>query len=67
MEFMKDKINLFLLIGTIVLTSGLFFVDNFLCGVFVLSCCWQLLLIEHTENNSFKRSWSLERCILEKL
>lgn len=43
MEFLKDKINLFLLIGTIVLTSGLFFVDNFLCGVLLVICALMLL------------------------
>lgn len=43
MEFLKDKINLFLLIGTIVLTSGLLFVDNFLCGVLLVVCALMLL------------------------
>lgn len=43
MEFMKDKINLFLLIGIIVLTGGLFFVDNFICGILLVVCAFILL------------------------
>lgn len=43
MEFLKDKINLFLLIGTIILTGGLFFVDNFLCGILLVVCILILL------------------------
>ena len=43
MEFLKDKINLFLLIGIVILTSGLFFVDNFLCGVLLVVCTFMLL------------------------
>ncbi len=43
MEFMKDKVNVFLLIGTIVLASGLFFVDNFLGGVLLVLCTLMLL------------------------
>lgn len=43
MEFLKDKINVFLLIGIIILTGGLFFVDNFLCGILLVVCAFILL------------------------
>lgn len=43
MEFMKDKINVFLLIGIIILTGGLFFVDNFLYGILLVVCALILL------------------------
>ncbi len=43
MEFLKDKINLFLLISTVILVSGLLFVDNFLCGVLLVVCALILL------------------------
>lgn len=43
MEFLKDKINVFLLIGIIILTGGLFFVDNFLCGILLVVCALILL------------------------
>lgn len=43
MEFLKDKINLFLLICTVILTGGLFFVDNFLCGILLVVCALMLL------------------------
>ena len=43
MEFLKDKINVFLLIGTIILTGGLFFVDNFLCSILLVVCALILL------------------------
>lgn len=53
MEFLKDKVNLLLLIGTIVLSSGLFFVDNFLCGVLLVLCAFMLLtaFIDRTHKN----------------
>ena len=43
MEYLKDKINLLLLIGTIVLSSGLFFVYNYLCRIFLVVCILILL------------------------
>lgn len=43
MEFMKDKVNVFLLVSVIVLAGGLFFVDNFLCGVLLVLCALMLL------------------------
>lgn len=43
MEFLKDKINVFLLIGTVILTGSLFFVDNFLCGILLVVCALMLL------------------------
>ena len=43
MEFLKDKINLFLIIGTVILTSGLFFVCNYLCRILLVVCALILL------------------------
>ena len=39
----RDKINVLLVVGTIVLAGGLFFVDNFLCGVLLVVCALMLL------------------------
>ena len=43
MEFMKDKINVLLLIGTIIFASGLFFVYNYLCRILLVVCALILL------------------------
>lgn len=43
MEFMKDKINVLLLVGTIILASGLFFVYNYLCRILLVVCVLILL------------------------
>ena len=40
MEFMKDKINLLLLITTVILTGSIFFANDFLCGILLGVCAF---------------------------
>lgn len=40
MKFMKDKVNLLLLIVTVILTGSIFFANDFLCGMLLGVCAF---------------------------